>query len=139
MNELTLRDSRSLRIVGVTAGLSLAGALAGAGVGVSMTLVTGGFFGPASVAQVLLSAAAVGAACGAVLFPVGAWTLMRRVPLGRALLWTLIPSTIGAAVGLAFIGMTAPVGVLGATVGFAAAALRLRRSARSDAVVASRA
>lgn len=130
MNEPTRPAVYPLRVLGITAGLAVTGAVAGAGVGLAMTLVTGGFYGPGSVAQVLLSAAAVGAACGAVLFPAGAWTLMRSVPLGRALLWTLIPSALGAAVGLAFLGLTAPVGIAGATLGFAVAALRLRHSAR---------
>lgn len=53
---------------------------------------------------------------------------MRRVPLGRALLWTLIPSSAGAALGLAFLGMTAPIGIAGATIGFGVAALILRRT-----------
>lgn len=131
MRELQPRNTYAVRIVGVTAGLSAAGAITGAGVGLAMTLVTGGFFGPASVAQILLSAAAVGAICGAVLFPLGAWTLMRKVPIGRALLWTLVPSAVGAAVALGFFGLTAPVGIVGATIGFALAAWRLRGSAQS--------
>lgn len=69
MTDLVVPSGRSARIAAVTAGLSVAGAVAGACVGLAMTLVTGGFHGPASVAEVLLSAAAVGAACGAVLFP----------------------------------------------------------------------
>jgi hypothetical protein len=136
MSDFRSSTSYAIRVVGVTAGLSLAGAAAGAVVGLVMTLVTGGFASAPSIAAVLLPAAGVGAGCGAILFPVGAWTLMRSVPLGRALLWTLVPSSIGAAVGLGFFGLTAPVGILGATLGFAAAALLLRRSARSTAVVA---
>jgi hypothetical protein len=129
MNELTPRRVSPARIAAVTAGLSAVGAVAGAGVGLAMTLVTGGFYGPASVARLLLSAAAAGAACGAVLFPIGTWALMRRVPLGRALLWTLVPSTAGAALALGFFGLTAPVGIAGATAGFLLAAWRLRRGA----------
>jgi hypothetical protein len=130
MRELVLRSSDPSRVASVTAGLSIAGAVAGAGVGLAMTLITGGFSGAASIAPVLLSAASVGAACGAVLFPLATWTLMRRVPLGRALLWTLVPSTVGAALALGFFGLTAPVGIAGALAGFLPAAWRLRRSAR---------
>ena len=127
------------RVLGITAGLSVAGAVAGSVVGVGMTLITGGFHGAASVAHVLLAPAAVGAACGAVFFPVGAWMLMRRVPLGRALLWTLAPSALGAAAGLGFIGMTAPIGIGGAAIGFVAAALGARRSVRDVSVAPGRA
>ena len=118
------------RIIGVTAALSLAGAVAGSVVGLAMTLITGGFFGAASLLPVLLAPAAVGAACGAVLFPMGTWMLMRRVPLGRALLWTLVPSAAGAAAALGFVGMTASIGIGGAAIGFVLAAFGLRRSVR---------
>lgn len=131
MNLHLTRNADPRRVAGVTLGLAAAGAVAGAAVGTAMTLVTGGFASAPSVAGVLLNAAAVGAASGAVLFPVGAWILMRRVPVGRALLGTLVPSALGAALALGFFGLTAPVGILGAVIGFGAAALTLRRAARA--------
>lgn len=128
-NDLAVSRRSRLPVVKITAGLSAAGAVAGAVVGLAMTLVTGGFTGPSSIAQLLLSAAGAGAAAGAILFPIGAWVLMREVPLGRALLRTLVPSAAGAALALGFFGMTAMVGTVGATIGFALSAWRLRRTA----------
>ena len=72
--------------------------------------------------DVLLFAALVGGALGAVLGPAAAWLLLRRVPVGRAVLGT----TAGAFAGGLVSAALQIHAVLGAVVGFTAAALILR-------------
>lgn len=67
--------------------------------------------------------AAYGAAIGVVLAPVASWTLLRPVPLGRAIVETAIGTLLGAVLGFP-IYMVGP--VLGGVIGFGAAALHLR-------------
>jgi hypothetical protein len=69
----------------------------------------------------------VGAACGLICGPIAAWTLLRNVPLGRAILEPSIGAAIGGALGLFFArpgGIFAPIG--GALAGLLLAAIRLR-------------
>ncbi|MBV9107791.1 MAG: hypothetical protein JO306_00110 [Gemmatimonadetes bacterium] len=86
------------RILAVTAGLIVGGALAGAlaavvalGIAVALTpSLHGGGVGAA-----LQNAAMVGAVFGGVLFPAAGFIVLRRVPLGLALLGTLLGAVIG--------------------------------------------
>ena len=86
--------------------------------------------------RVLALTGAIGALYGGVLFPAAAWLLLRRVPLGVAVLG----ATAGAAAG-AILGWTIPsalstdtAATVGAFLGFAAACLLLRRFASRDDV-----
>src|SRR5215208_4136115 len=126
--------TRSRRILAVIAGLLAVGAAAGAltGAAVASLIVLVGD-GPRHAFEplVLGIGAAYGAPLGALLLPLSGWLLMRHVPLGRALLGTVVGTVVG---GLA--GWFAPVGVdevfrslIGAMAGFALAVLVLRRSA----------
>ncbi len=57
--------------------------------------------------------ALVGGGFGLIVGPVVAWTLLRRVPLGRAVLIPTIGAAIGSALGLALAPLS-PLAVLGA-------------------------
>lgn len=72
-------------------------------------------------------AGAVGGALGAVLLPIAGLTVLRYVPLGRALAETIVGTAIGGALGVQFLGEG---WLLGALAGFAVAAIRLRMLAK---------
>ena len=88
------------RVAGVSAALAGTGAFLGAGL--SAGLVAIGGIGLRAAGVVLpggsiLTAAALGAAVGAVLTPMTALSLLRRVALGKALLLTILGMAIGVA------------------------------------------
>jgi len=119
------------RVAGVTAGLAVAGAVSGAVVAdVVLAAAIGVTQGPLAVLRdpfVYLIGGLVGAGCGFLCGPVAAWTLLRRVPLGRAILEPSIGAAIGGALGLFFArpgGVFAP--IIGAIAGLLIAAIRLR-------------
>ena len=64
----------------------------------------------------------VGGAIGAVLLPIAGLTVLRYVPLGRALAETILGTAIGGAVGVQFLGRWWLAGPLA---GFGLAAIRL--------------
>ena len=77
--------------------------------------------------QVLGFAGMVGAAAGAIILPLAGFTLLRYVPLGRALLETIVATALGGVIGVQFLGewwLAGPVG------GFVLAATRLWLLAR---------
>jgi MFS family permease len=125
--------NRSVRVVLVTAGLLAAGAAFGALAGVVAIVVglalTQGFasaFHPTVLAFVGLA----GALCGGVLFPAAAWLLMRRVPLGLAVLGSVVGTALGGVIGWVLADMAlVPVwpALLGAVLGFVAACVLLRQ------------
>ncbi|HYC33552.1 MAG TPA: hypothetical protein VEB59_14785 [Gemmatimonadales bacterium] len=77
--------------------------------------------------QVLGLAGIVGAAFGAIMLPLAGFTLLRYVPLGRALLETIVATALGGVLGVQFLGDWWPAGPIG---GFALAATRLWLIAR---------
>jgi hypothetical protein len=124
------------RVLGVTAGLAAASAVAGAFVAntvLAVALLLSN--GPLAVFRdpfVYAIGGAVGAACGFFCGPLAAWTLLRKVPLGRAILEPSIAAAIGGGIGLLLIdtrGIWAPIG--GAVAGLLLAAIRLRREYRN--------
>ena len=140
-NSITHADSvgtvvSPTRVLGVTAGLAAASAVAGA---VVANTVLGAALlisnGPLAVFRdpfIYGIGAVVGAACGFFCGPIAAWTLLRKVPLGRAILEPSIAAAIGGGIGLLLIdtrGIWAPIG--GAIAGLLLAALRLRREYRN--------
>jgi hypothetical protein len=111
-----------LSAVGAVVGAVL-GALALWGLGIALgnlrVLENGG----------LTAAVGYGGVVGAVLAPVAAWTLMRHVPIWRAILETALGTALGVAVGWVAgptLGFAAFWPFAFGLMGFAAAALRLR-------------
>ncbi len=124
--------TRWQRILAVTAGLAVAGAIVGAIAGAAALAIWGLFVqGPPSGAvgngfgSFLAAGAGIGALFGVVLGPAAAWLLMRTVPLGRALFGTAVGTVIGGVAGLA-LGLN-PIAM--PVAGFLAAALALRVTA----------
>jgi uncharacterized membrane protein YfcA len=125
--------TRAVRILAVTAGLGVAGGVLGAVASVitfvvAMVLSEG--LPPPIHLDVLAFVAGFGAIFGIVAAPAGGWLLLRHVPLGRAMLWSVMGTVVGG-VGVWMI----PVGhdqigraVIGAVLGFLGAAFVLRRT-----------
>jgi hypothetical protein len=138
--------ARTTRIIAVTLGLSVAGAVFGALAGaialaLSLLLTGGGNVFSAETVFVLSIPAKLGGSLGAIGAPAVAWILLRRVPLGKAVLVTTIGTVTGGVTGWivgealrAVNGPTEPFGnelsgaILGAVAGFVAAALLMGRS-----------
>lgn len=89
------------RTVTITLGLILAGAVAGAAAGLFAievaVLVYLRSFAPLPIAGV---SSAIGVVCGGIVAPVLACSVLRRVPLGRAIAGIAVGSGIGGAVGI---------------------------------------
>lgn len=126
-------NTRASRILAVTVGLGIVGALLGAAASVIAVLLA------AAISEgrpfpihpsVLGFAAAFGAGCGVVAAPAGGWLLLRHVPLGRAMLWSVIGTVVGGVTAWSLPLGHDPIGrgVIGAIVGFLVAALLLRRT-----------
>ena len=127
------------RVLGVTGLVALLGAAGGALGGIviasivqvhaAVTAPPGSTLQPPFLA-ITMFAAAFGATFGLVLGPLYAWSLLRRVPLWRAIGETALAAAIGAGGGFVLFATTsAP--FAGALALSAAAAVRLRISHRS--------
>ena len=131
------------RIAAVTVSLAAIGAAVGALLGTIVLTVWALVLLPRDVPGMAAVGASTGAMLGTVLAPITALGLLRRVPLGRALAQTAIGTAVGALAGLVIGGMTLTSlsgGLIGAFVGFLAAAIRLRMTTRqADASSAGRA
>jgi hypothetical protein len=120
------------RILAVTAGLCAGGAVFGALAGaVAVTVVMMGLLREFDWSLPLL-AARMGAPLGAVLLPTAGWTVLRRVPLWRAVTGTFVGTVIGGILGVALGFFAWPIGVMVAPpcfaiLGFLGAAIWLRR------------
>lgn len=126
--------SRTRRVLIATAALAATGGALGAlcaGLGLAVLRMVregiGGLLDPGAY----LVTAGVGAAIGAVITPVFVWTLLRHVPLGRAIAQSLLGTLLGALLGW-FVPLVGP--IFGAIAGFAVAALRLRLVAGKERV-----
>jgi hypothetical protein len=77
-------------------------------------------------ANVALVAGLFGGALGAILGPAAGFSILRRVPLGKAIGWTALGAIAGGLIGVPFaMGL-----ILGPVVGFGVAALALYASVR---------
>lgn len=130
----TIPLSRRLKITLGVAGLgALAGGVAG---GISAAVVSAVL---ARDARVLFDwfpyaiGAEIGGPLGIVLLPIGAWTLMRHVPFGRAVVGTIAGTLIGGFAGY-FIAPDVHAlfrSIAGGVLGFGVAAIVLRLRARA--------
>lgn len=122
--------SRAARIVAVTGGLIVTGAVVGtlcAHVALALLLAPTEGWTLFADAELFWIAAVFGGALGAISAPVVFWALLRFVPLGRAIAWCAVGSILGGVAGW-FAGMV--LGALAtALAGFVAAAVVLRRTA----------
>jgi len=119
------------RILAVTAGLLAGGALFGAIAAVLALVVSSALtdgFAWATEPVALVFAAVAGAAIGAPLFPAAGWLLLRRVPLGIAMIGSMAGTVVGGVGGWLLARgndpMTTP--VVGAMLGFVFAAILMR-------------
>jgi hypothetical protein len=118
------------RVALVALGLIPAGAAAGALAGAlgAMIWLTATEGLRAAAAPLVLGVAGVfGAVLGAVILPIAGFTLLRYVPLGRALAETIVVTALGGAIGVQLLGAWWLAGPLA---GFGVAATRLWALAR---------
>lgn len=132
------------RAASITIAIALVGAVIGGAIGAALFAVWTSLswvitLDRADGTSVIAVGAAAGAGLGSILAPLTSWVFLRRVPLGKALLQTTVGTTVGTAIGLildsAGLMLTThiPAGLVGAIVGFLAAAIRLRLATRTPA------
>lgn len=97
--------SRVRRILAVTAGLTLTGAIAGglaAAVGLALAAVIRRDIGIVLIPEVWGWSALFGGAVGGVLAPLTGWLFLRHVPLGKLVVQTTIATALLGGLGFAF-------------------------------------
>ena len=131
---------RRQRVLVITAGLSVAGAVCGAlagAVGITLALVLTERVELAHALDpfVLIFVGSIGAVLGAFAAPALTWLLLRRVPLGKAFLHGTLGATLGGVLGwmLPLFSLQMPSALLGALAGsvFASMVLHDRQAAVS--------
>jgi hypothetical protein len=125
---------RTRRILAVTAGLVVFGAAAGAIAGALVAIFAIAFsLGPREALDLDLIrfGATLGAPLGGALLPAAGWLLMRRVPLGRAMLGTMLGTIAGGLIGwfTPFLIDEFYRTIVGGFLGFVLAVVALRRLA----------
>jgi len=143
---------RLRRILAVTVGVVGAGAVVGALCGVVLAslalLLTASINELMSrdTAVFLGLCATVGGVVGGITSPIVAWGLLRRVPLGRAIVWGAVGTMLGGVIGewLSPTNLhsgTVPGVIVGGFLGFVAASIAVRkasgRAARTSSTEAS--
>ncbi|MFL5539824.1 MAG: hypothetical protein ACJ8J0_12565 [Longimicrobiaceae bacterium] len=131
--------SRTLRIAAVTGGLLVAGAIAGAIASVLAFIIAAAIDSPGPslmTLEPLLFVGSLGALLGGVLLPITAWLFLRRVPIGLAVVGTLLGTVVGGALGWILFSGSDQIraGLAGAFAGFALSALLLRLLASAPRV-----
>lgn len=138
----SLGADRLYRVAIVTSALSGTGAIVGAFCGaVAITAFTVIEFGAGSVfsrgtPQLIGMAVVYGALAGSVAAPLLAWGVLRRVPLGRAIVVTALGTVIGSVVGELYRPLnpyvrTVPGVIVGAFAGFLLSGIALRLGTRA--------
>ena len=122
MNDPALRRA-------LTPPVLLASAIAGTAFSLALALVRGGFAEADSLALGLNTIIAAGAVCGAILLPATTSVFLQGVRLRRALIGTVAPATVAAAVASGFFSFDPAITALAAASGFGAGVWWLRRSA----------
>ncbi len=114
------------RVVVVGLGLIVTGAAVGGVCGVVALSLLLGAAGKLPDAGLALVAALFGGALGAVLGPAAGFSILRHVPLGKAIGWTAVGAIVGGLIGVPLsMGL-----ILGPVVGFGVASLALYASVR---------
>lgn len=131
--------SRTVRIAAVTGGLLVAGAIAGAVAADLAYVIAMALENPGPWlmdVEPLLFVGSLGALLGGVLLPITAWLFLRRVPIGLAVLGTLLGTVVGGALGWVLFSGANQIrtGLAGAFAGFALSALLLRLFASAPRV-----
>jgi hypothetical protein len=122
------------RVAGVTLALAGTGAVLGAGLTAAVLGIVGFGLRLASMTLVgppLPAVAGVGGALGAILTPLTAFSLLRRVALGKAILGTMLGMSLGTGIGLVASGRLIVAAAAGVG-GFMLAALVLRLRAGGE-------
>jgi hypothetical protein len=120
------------RVLIVILGLAATGSVVGAVLGALSLWVATAIFGVGpslGTAELLAAGARAGALTGALLAPISAWSLMRFVPLWRAIGEPALGTALGAIAGAlaaSLMGGGLAWTILGAPIGFLVAAVRLR-------------
>jgi hypothetical protein len=120
------------RILQITIGLGIVGSVVGGVLGAVLVAALSMRMPGFHASDLLGIGFTFGARMGAVLAPIAAWTLMRDVPIWRAIAETAAGTLVGAAIGLVFqplyvAWLSPPLLGIG---GFALAAIRLRLLSR---------
>jgi len=120
------------RVAIITLGLALTGAVVGGVLGaLSFWLATAirGMTLSLNSARILIAGGEAGALMGTVLAPVAAWSLMRSVPLWRAIAEPALGTVVGALAGTLLGPLWRPGlawSIVGGLIGFLIAAVHLR-------------
>lgn len=121
----------------ITLGIAALGAIGGAAAGgmsaVVVAAIIDGTMRSIFSASLFAVGAEIGAPLGTLLLPLAAWTLLRRVSFGRAILGT-VPGTLAGGLAGWFITMDTSAifrSIAGGVIGFVAAAVLMRVRARS--------
>ncbi len=124
----SLRETRisPKRVVVVGLGLIVTGAAVGSVCGIVALSLILGAAGRLPDASLALIAGLFGGALGAVLGPAAGFSILRHVPLGKAIGWTAVGAIVGGLLGVPLsMGL-----ILGPVVGFGVASLALYASVR---------
>ena len=120
--------ARVSRIVGVTAGLAIAGGVSGAAVGgllgLALASIPNRGYAPPGLGVMIAAGALCGAVVGGLLVPTAAWTRLRAVPFNRMARGIGSAMVVGAAIAWIIQPEWVPLGALG---GFAFGIRRLSR------------
>jgi hypothetical protein len=117
------------RVAGVTVALAGTGAVLGAGFSAAAAGIVGvaaRLLGTPAVVAPVAVLAGIGGALGALLTPLTAFSLLRRVALGKAVLATMLGMALATSVGYVATGGRIPIAVAAGVAGFLVTALLLR-------------
>lgn len=112
------------RVALASAALLACGAAAGASAGILGSVLWAGLFPSHNAFNlgVFVVAGIIGAPLGAALLPLAGFTILRYVPIGKALWQTILGAAIGGVIGVQFLTHA---WIVGPVAGFALAATRL--------------
>jgi hypothetical protein len=125
--------------LGIAAFGAFGGAVAGGLSAVAVAMIIDGTVRSIFSGSLFVVGAGIGAPLGALLLPLAAWTLMRHVSFGRAILGTVTGTLVGGLAGW-FVTMDTNAifrSIAGGVIGFVGAAVLMRLRARAASPQAS--